>query len=105
MFSRAFTCVEMTHFRRPWLVGIIFGKPKEGLIMGNLKDDLKHSGYSQEEAYFHKLNRELIEKQKRKANLRLIQGGKSERPAGNEPTEEDYGESSELSSTETKKAA
>lgn len=36
--------------------------------------NLKKGGYSQEEAYFHKLNRELIEKLKRKqrGHLKLV---------------------------------
>lgn len=44
--------------------------------MGILKDDLKNAGYSQEEAYFHKQNRELIEKikekERKRAHLKLV---------------------------------
>ncbi len=46
--------------------------------MGILKDDLARNGYNQEEAYFYKLNRELVDKLKQKAKLKLIKGGKSD---------------------------
>lgn len=47
--------------------------------MKDFKDDLRSAGYSQEEAYFYKLNRELTEKVKRK--FRLIKGGKADSTA------------------------
>ena len=50
--------------------------------MGKFGNGLRGNGYDQEEAYFHKLDRELIEKAREKnrsgPDLRLIQGGKSD---------------------------
>ena len=36
--------------------------------MSNCSDDLKKNGYSQEDAYFHKVNRELIDRIQKKKN-------------------------------------
>lgn len=50
--------------------------------MRDVKDDLKNAGYSQEEAYFYRLNRELIEKLKKKMRL-----SKAKKGAGKEETQ------------------
>lgn len=45
--------------------------------MRDVKDDLKNAGYSQEEAYFYRLNRELIDKLKKKMRLGKAKKGAS----------------------------
>ena len=53
--------------------------------MSKYGNSLKNSGYDQEEAHFHKIEQELIQKVRentRKAShLTLLQGGKEEAPA------------------------
>lgn len=69
--------------------------------MSKFGGGLKGHGYDQEEAYFHKLNQELIRKVREKensgANLKLVEG------AGNDLRAES--ESKEVNSPEKKKAA
>lgn len=58
-------------------------------MSGIMKDDLKQAGYSQEEAYFHKLNRELIEKMKRK-KMKEARNKKASRQAESAADENNY---------------
>lgn len=40
--------------------------------MSAFKDTRHHTGYDQEETYFHKVNRDLIQKAKEKRHLTLV---------------------------------
>lgn len=50
--------------------------------MGKFGNGLRGGGYDQEEAYFHKLDQELVEKTRARnrsgPDLKLIQGGKND---------------------------